>query len=118
MMTGVALRQSVTPQLRDFVRPHDARIAQLSGQHFGEGYLDGLLNDTGAVLDSGPPITAVLAAQSLVSDPARAGAVGLTALAQIQHAHYVEGRQVASPAVLLELASEMSSGYAGIRGSV
>ncbi len=107
MMAGVA-RRLVTPELRAFVMPHDRRIAELTGQPFGTAYTDGLLNDTGAVLDSGPPITAVLAAQSLVSDPARAGAVGMTALAHIQHAHYVEGRQVASPAVLLELASDMN----------
>ena len=61
MMTG-ARRRAVTPQLRAFVAPHDARIAQTSGQPFGVGYLDGLLHDTGAVFDSAPPTAAILAA--------------------------------------------------------
>jgi len=50
MMTG-ARRQTITPQLRAYVNQHDERIAQLSGQHFGAGYVDGLLNANGTVLD-------------------------------------------------------------------
>src|SRR5665213_4396922 len=61
MMTG-ARRQPVTPALRDFVTDHDRRIAAMSGQPFGAAYTDGLLRDTGAVFDSEPPTTAILAA--------------------------------------------------------
>ncbi len=106
MMAGEA-RRPVTPQLRAYVIPHDQRIAALTGQHFGLAYTEGLLNDSGAVLDSGPPITALLAVQSLVSDPARAGLLGLALLERIQRAHYVEGRRVASAEVLLQVADEM-----------
>ena len=96
MMTG-ARRQAVTPQLRDFVKPHDARIAQLSGQRFGQGYLDGLLCDTSAVFDSAPPTAAMLAAEAIAGR-------GLEMLAQLQIAHYVEGRRIADRAVLVDVA--------------
>lgn len=96
MMTG-ARRQTVTPQLRDFVKPHDARIAQLSGQRFGEGYRDGLLRGTNAVFDSEPPTAAMLAAEVVAGR-------GLDMLAQLQIAHYVEGRRIAERAVLIDVA--------------
>ncbi|PLK48036.1 DsbA family protein [Uliginosibacterium sp. TH139] len=99
MMTG-ARRQPVTAQLRDFVKPHDARIAQLSGQPFGEGYRDGLLHDTEAVFDSEPPTAAMLAAEALAGR-------GLDMLAQLQIAHYVEGRRIADRAVLIEVAASL-----------
>lgn len=99
MMTG-ARRQPVTAQLRDFVKPHDAQIARLSGQPFGDAYLDGLLRDTEAVFDSEPPTAAMLAAESLAGR-------GLDMLAQLQVAHYVEGRRIADPAVLIEVAASL-----------
>lgn len=99
MMTG-ARRQSVTPQLRDFIRPHDARIAQLSGQRFGENYLDGLLCDTNAVFDSEPPTAAMLAAEAIAGR-------GLDMLAQLQIAHYVEGRRITEHAVLIDVAAAL-----------
>ena len=97
MMTGEH-RQAVTPQLREFVKPHDARIAHLSGQRFGESYLDGLLRDTDAVFDSEPPTAAMLAAEDIAGR-------GLDMLAQLQVAHYAEGRRIAERAVLIEVAT-------------
>ena len=44
MMTG-ANRRAITPQWRDYVLPHDRRIAELTGQPFGEAYFEGLLRD-------------------------------------------------------------------------
>lgn len=96
MMTGDR-RQHVTPQLRQYVMQHDRRIAQLTGQPFGEAYFDGLLCDASAVFDSEPPITAILAAE-------QAHGRGLDMLARIQRAHYAEGRRVADDAVLHALA--------------
>ncbi|BFI95950.1 MAG: disulfide reductase DsbM [Rhodanobacter sp.] len=78
----------------------DERIAQLSGQPFGEAYKQGLLADDGTVLYSLPPIAAVLAAESL--DAAKAYPM----LAAIQNAHYQRGLRVAEPQVLAELAEE------------
>ena len=99
MMTG-ARRQNVTPQLREFVKPHDARIAQLSGQRFGAAYLDGLLCDTRAVFDSEPPTAAMLAAEAMAGR-------GLDMLAQLQIAHYVEGRRIADRDILIEMADTL-----------
>lgn len=102
MMTG-SRRQVVTPQLRDFVMPHDQRIAQLTGQRFGEAYFNGLLRDASAVFDSEPPIAAMLAAEEF-------GGRGLDLLAQLQIAHFVEGRRIADRAVLIEVAAALGLG--------
>ena len=97
MMNGEH-RRAVTPQLREFVMPHDARIARLSGQRFGERYLDGLLLDTNAVFDSAPPTAAMLAAEAIAGR-------GLDMLAQLQIAHYVGGHRIAERAVLIDVAA-------------
>ncbi|MEQ1580206.1 MAG: DsbA family protein [Steroidobacteraceae bacterium] len=115
MMAGRA-RQQVTPQLRDYVLHHDQRIAQMSGQPFGEAYKNGLLRDTTAVFDSEPPTTAILAAEQL-------GSRGLDILKRIQHAHFIEGRKVADESVLRALAvdiglegTEFDLAYASLAG--
>ena len=99
MMTG-ANRQKVSPQLRNYVMPHDRRIAEYSGQPFGEAYFEGLLRDHTAVFDSAPPIAAVLAAEQMAGR-------GLELLGRLQSAHYVEGRRIADESVLFELAHGM-----------
>ncbi|MDF3200026.1 DsbA family protein [Pseudomonas sp. 1912-s] len=99
MMTG-ANRQSVSPQLRDYVMPHDRRIAEYTGQPFGEAYFEGLLRDHSAVFDSAPPISAVLAAEKIAGR-------GLELLARLQTAHYVEGRRIADNDVLVSLAESI-----------
>lgn len=93
-------RRPVTPQWRAHVLPHDQRIAALSGQPFGDAYFDGLLRDSGAVLDSAPPTTAILAAEALAGR-------GLQMLARQQRAHYVEGRRIADASVLQALAADI-----------
>jgi putative protein-disulfide isomerase len=117
MMTG-AQRQTVSAQLRDYVMPHDHRIAQYTGQPFGEAYFEGLLRDTTAVFDSAPPTTAVLAAEQLAGR-------GLDMLGRLQTAHYAEGRRIADKEVLLAVAAEMGldtdgfrAAYAAISGEV
>ena len=99
MMTG-ANRRTITPEWRAYVMPHDRRIAQLSGQPFGAGYFDGLLNDTTAVMDSTPPTTAILAAEQL-------GGRGLALLHRLQQAHYVEGRRIADADALADMAADI-----------
>ncbi len=96
MMAGAG-RQTVTPQLRDYVMPHDRRIAALTGQPFGAAYFDGLLRDSAPVFDSAPPIAAMLAAEQLAGR-------GLDMIESLQIAHYVEGKRIAEPAVLLATA--------------
>ncbi len=83
----------------------DERIAQLSGQPFGEAYRQGLLANDGTLLYSLPQIAAVPAAESL--DATKADPM----LAAIQNAHYQRGLRVAEPAVLAEPAEE--TGLAG-----
>ena len=99
MLTG-RNRRPVTPTFRAYVATHDRRIAQLSGQHFGDAYQLGLLHDPTVVLDSEPPTAAVLAADRLAGR-------GLDLLARLQLAHYVEGRRIADEAVLVALAAEI-----------
>lgn len=99
MMTGSNRRQ-VTPAWRGYVLPHDRRIEQLSGQPFGDAYLNGLLNDTTVMMDSEPPITAILAAEALAGK-------GLDMLPRLQRAHYVEGLRIADLPVLVELARQL-----------
>lgn len=99
MMTG-ANRRPITPQWRAYVMPHDRRIAALTGQPFGDAYFEGLLRDDGAVMDSEPPTTAVLAAEALAGR-------GLDMVHRLQRAHYVEGRRIADAAVLQALAADI-----------
>ena len=99
MMTGSNRRQ-ITPDWRGYVLPHDRRIEQLSGQPFGDAYVNGLLNDTTAMMDSAPPITAILAAEGLAGK-------GLDMLQRVQRAHYVDGLRIADVPVLVTLAQEL-----------
>jgi putative protein-disulfide isomerase len=92
-------RVQVTPDFRAFVMHHDQRIAAMSGQPFGDAYKNGLLNDPTAVFDSEPPITAILAAQQ--------SGKGLEMLHRLQTAHFVEGRRIADPEVLADLAEDL-----------
>lgn len=85
--------------MRQHIRTADGRIGEMSGQVFGEAYLDGLLADPATVYDSRPPIAAILVMESL-----QAGS-GPAMLKAIQHAHYRDGRRVVEPAVLAELAA-------------
>ena len=96
MLTGDR-RTRISPAFRQYVMKHDATIAQLTGQPFGEAYSNGLLVDTGVVLDSAPPITAILAAESLDGR-------GLLLLHRLQDGHYVEGLRISEPEMLIGLA--------------
>lgn len=85
---------------RRYIQQADARIAQMSGQSFGDAYLNGLLLDPALVLDSRPTIAAVLTAEAL--DPMKA----LAMVQGIQRGHYIEGRHVVEPEVLFDIAAE------------
>ena len=106
MMNG----RAITPEWRDYVIPHDQRIAQLTGQPFGADYFDVLLRDTSAVMDSAPPTTAILASEELAGR-------GLDMLQRLQRAHYVEGRRIADTSVLAQLAQELGLDPAGFEAA-
>lgn len=92
-------RQPMGEALRDYVRPYDQRIEALTGQHFGERYFNDLLLREGCLLDSEPPIRAVLAVTALGGD-------GLTMLHRIQQSHYRDGLWIGTPEFLVTLAAE------------
>jgi putative protein-disulfide isomerase len=87
--------------MRRYIQQADARVGQLSGQPYGEPYLNGLLLDPELVLESRPVIAAVLAAQAL--DPSKA----LPMLRGIQHAHYERGKHVVREDTLRQIAAEI-----------
>jgi putative protein-disulfide isomerase len=93
-------RRKITSEWRSYVMPHDRRIAELTGQPFGGAYFDGLLRDQTAVMDSEPPIAAVLAAQAVAGR-------GLDMIHALQQAHYEQGRRIADTAVLQDIAREL-----------
>ncbi len=99
MMTGNN-RRKISPQWRDYVIVHDKRIAQMTGQLFGEPYYEGLLRNNDVVLDSEPPTTAILAAQEIDNK-------GGEMLARLQKAYYVEGKVISDPAILAEQAVQI-----------
>jgi putative protein-disulfide isomerase len=122
---GLALRMhagALWPQptrlpehMRRYIREADARIGRMSGQPYGEPYLNGLLFDAELVLDSRPVISAVLAAQAL--DPDKA----LPMLRGIQHAHYERGQHVVREETLMAVAAEIgldAAAFASARSSV
>jgi putative protein-disulfide isomerase len=92
-------RKQISPDWKGFVSPHDQRIQQVSGQVFGENYKNVLLNDYTAILDSEPPIKAILAAKSLGLHP-------VTMLGAIQKAMFFDGKRVADFVVLKSIAVE------------
>ena len=91
--------QPMGQALRDHVRPHDERIQALSGQPFGERYFNELLLSDGLLLDSEPPIRAILAVTEL-------GGNELRLLHRIQQSHYLDGQWVGDQAHLARLAQE------------
>ncbi|MCP5145201.1 MAG: DsbA family protein [Gammaproteobacteria bacterium] len=93
-------RRVIGREMRDFIMQHDARMAALTGQPLGDEYLNGLLMTGDVVLDSVPPIRAVMAADAV------AGA-GLQMFKAIQSAHWMQGRRVAEIGVLREIAGEI-----------
>jgi len=93
-------------EMRRFIRQADARAAKISGQPYGEAYLDGLLDDPTLTLESRPTTAAVLAAEAMAG-------LGLEMLRSIQHAHYERGLKVVEPEVLGDLAVELGLERAG-----
>ncbi|WP_413494011.1 DsbA family protein [Shewanella baltica] len=99
MLTGPR-RKQIDANWRDYVMPHDLRIAELTGQPFGENYFDGLLRDTTVVLDSAPPIKAMLAVDAMGGD-------SLAYLHSVQLAHYRDGHSASDEGNLARLAAEL-----------
>lgn len=93
-------RRPITTEWREYVMKQDQRIARHSGQPFGNAYFDGLLLDRSVVLDSGPPITAILAAEAMAG-------IGLDMLHELQRSQFVCGLRIADAGVLRECARDL-----------
>lgn len=97
MPTGLFAGEGARPMDEGFAAyawANDQRIAQLTGQRFTQAYRSNVLHAAGGSLDSGPATLALMAVS--LDDPARE----LDALAAIQNARYVDGRDITSPSVL------------------
>ncbi|KER01809.1 DsbA family protein [Photorhabdus temperata] len=98
MLTGDNKRQ-IDSAWRDYILSQDKRIASLTGQVFSEQYV-ALLNDKSLMMDSLPPISAILAAEKLSGK-------GIEMLLAVQKAHYVRGLKISETETLLNLANEL-----------
>ncbi|HLU04875.1 MAG TPA: DsbA family protein [Advenella sp.] len=98
---GLFQRMTLPPGKRAMIGQADARIASMTGQRFGQPYLEGLLARDDTVYDSLPPIAAILASGAICAgtEPAM--------LQAIQYAHYREGRAVVQDDVLADLAQSL-----------
>lgn len=85
------------PAMEAHIWQADQRIAQLSGQPFTEAYREQVLRDPTMPFDSGPATVALTALAMRSPERERA------ALAAVQRARWVEGRDIADPAALTEV---------------
>lgn len=97
MLAG-ASRLHMNTQFREHIKQSDNRIAAMTGQIFGDAYLK-MLNEADLVLDSAPPLLAILAAEKQHK--------ALNMLKACQHAHYVDGRHISDPQIIAEIANEI-----------
>ncbi|QIC14956.1 DsbA family protein [Providencia vermicola] len=97
MLAGTS-RLQMDSQFREHIIQSDKRIAAMTGQTFGEGYL-AMLHEPDLILDSAPPLLAILAAEKQHQ--------ALTMLQAIQQAHYISGRHISDPKILSEIAREI-----------
>lgn len=95
---GLFPRTHLPDAKRNNIRIADARIGEMSGQVFGEAYLNGLLGDPKVVYDSSVPIRGILAAEKIRTDG------GLAMLKALQQAHYRRGLRIAEPATIVDVA--------------
>ncbi|REG48993.1 putative protein-disulfide isomerase [Paraburkholderia sp. BL6669N2] len=92
--------QMMSPEWVEFVRPHESRIRALSKQEFGDAYVHGVQEHQDVLLDSSPPIAAMLAADEIDGR-------GIAMLKKLQFAYYQDGRAIADRAVIGDIAVEL-----------
>lgn len=89
----------VSAELRELILSHVGRIQQASGQRFGADFTDSLLCKEGLVLDSAPPIAAMMAAQTLDD-------YAVQMFHAMQVAYYRHGEHLSDAANLARIAAE------------
>jgi putative protein-disulfide isomerase len=92
--------QRMSPEWVEFVRPHEARIRAFSKQQFGDAYVHGVQEHQDVLLDSSPPIAAMLVAEDVDGQ-------GVVMIKRLQHAYYQEGRAIADRVVIGDIAEEL-----------
>ncbi|CAL8475563.1 DsbA family protein [Caballeronia sp. S22] len=92
--------QMISPQWVEFVRPHELRIRALSKQEFGDAYVHGVQEHQSVLLDSSPPIAAMLAADEIDGR-------GIAMLKKLQYAYYQDGRAIADRVIIGDIAEEL-----------
>lgn len=98
---GLFERTQLPDAKRAFIRSADARIGDMTGQIFGEAYLQGLLGDPETIYDSAPPIRGILAAQAV--KPGSDAAM----LKALQRAHYRAGLRIVETHVIVDVAESI-----------
>jgi putative protein-disulfide isomerase len=93
----------------DFVRPHELRVTALTGQTFGDAYVNGVQMRTDVRLDSSVPIAAMIAAEDLSSR-------GIDMIKQLQARYYQQGRPISTNAEMGLDADCFAKAFAGVSG--
>lgn len=97
---GMIDNKAIEPDFRSHILANDERIAKMTGAQFGEEYIQRVKGNDEMILDSFITARAILTAKQL-------GIAPLDMLKAIQHAHYVDGKQVNHPEVLEELSVKL-----------
>lgn len=97
---GMLTRQTIADPFRQHILKADERIAQITGQYFGQAYRERLHHHEPLILDSYITAQAILAADTSQN-------LGFSMLKKIQEAHYQDGKTVAESATLAQLAQEL-----------
>ncbi|WMO13147.1 DsbA family protein [Pseudoalteromonas piscicida] len=97
---GMIANQSIEKAFRNHILTSDARIASITGAQFGKGYIQRVESNDPMILDSYITARAIITAEQL-------GIAPLNMLKTIQHAHYIEGKQVNRTEVIERLAVEL-----------
>ena len=84
-------------QFAAYAWANDQRIQQLTGQPFSQAYRDNILGAASGRFDSGPATLALTAVAQTAPEQE------LHALHALQHARYVDGRDTADTAVLVDV---------------
>jgi putative protein-disulfide isomerase len=88
----------MTAQFRDHAWTNDRRIADLTGQPFSQAYYDKVLSNFTVPFDSGPASLIMALADILTPGS------GFELLAALQHARFVDGRNLGDPGTLTKIA--------------
>lgn len=97
MWTGDNVKR-MNSSLGEYIKGHNVRVEQLTGQKFGEGFNKNVLESDSVVLDSFPGSKALVLIQKIKKE------VAFSFLKKIQEAFFVEGKDMSNFEVYAEIA--------------